>query len=112
MIQFLIFSAYALPDPDLIQDKEFNFQMNSDTESFEEITESDLQELQARKSPVSDTSDTLTYGSLCSNLNDENEKDVYLTVSDIEKSGKQVSEFLEKYVLGEWLGRFTNVKIN
>ncbi|XP_044748109.1 hormone-sensitive lipase isoform X2 [Coccinella septempunctata] len=91
--------AYAIPDPELIQHKEFNFQTNSDTESFEEITESDMQALQARKSPTSDSSDTLTYGSICSNLNDENEKDVYLTVSDIEKNEKQVSEFLEKYVL-------------
>ncbi|XP_045480729.1 hormone-sensitive lipase [Harmonia axyridis] len=91
--------AYAMPDPSLLQNKTVNGQANSDTESFEEITESDLQELQARKSPVSDTSDTLTYGSLCSNLNDENEKDMYLTVSDIEKSEKQVSDFLEKYVL-------------
>lgn len=43
-------------------------EQTSDTESFEEISESDLLELQAHKSPISETSDTLTYGSLNSNV--------------------------------------------
>ncbi|KAK9876534.1 hypothetical protein WA026_013907 [Henosepilachna vigintioctopunctata] len=90
--------AYAVPDPNQMC-KDFAFDNNSDTESFEEITESDLQELQAHKSPISETSDTLTYGSLSSNLNEENEKDVDLNQCDIEKSEKYVSDFLEKYVL-------------
>ncbi|KAL3265402.1 hypothetical protein HHI36_009608 [Cryptolaemus montrouzieri] len=91
--------AYAVPDPNLIQSKDGIFDNNSETESFEEITESDLQELQAHKSPVSESSDTLTDGSMCSNFNDEIEKEFALNTSDIEKSEKYVSDFLEKYVL-------------
>lgn len=56
----------------------------SDTESFEEISESDLLELQAHKSPISETSDTLTYGSLNSNL---------------ETSEKGLPDLLDKFVL-------------
>ncbi|XP_066257180.1 hormone-sensitive lipase isoform X3 [Euwallacea similis] len=79
----------------------------SDTESFEEVTESDLAELQAHKSPVSEASDTLTYGSL-NTLNstmedDLNEKDV--TSADIEKSQKCMADIVHKYVLGrDYLG--------
>lgn len=72
----------------------------SDTESFEEISESDLMELQAHKSPVSDASDTLTYGSLTDN-DDNNMTVVELNASDIEKSQKYMSELLEKYTLGK-----------
>lgn len=57
-------------------------------------------ELQAHKSPVSDTSDTLTYGSLNSNDDERNVKEIDLQPSDID-SQKYVSDFLEKYVLGK-----------
>ncbi|CAG9766982.1 unnamed protein product [Ceutorhynchus assimilis] len=70
---------------------------NSDTESFEEISESDLAELQAHKSPVSEASDTLTYGSLNSNLDELAEKDV--TSAEIEKSQKYMADIVHKYVL-------------
>lgn len=46
---------------------------SSDSDSFEEISESDLMELQAHKSPISETSDTLTYGSLNSQMEDKRE---------------------------------------
>lgn len=65
----------------------------SDSESFEEISESDLMELQAHKSPVSETSDTLTYGSFNSqdSRNDETVKG---------KNGESImSNLLEKFVL-------------
>ncbi|XP_018571617.1 hormone-sensitive lipase isoform X2 [Anoplophora glabripennis] len=89
--------AYAFPDR---KSKRKTTNSNSDTESFEEISESDLLELQAHKSPISDTSDTLTYGSLSSNVEDVNNGNTAdLTVSDVEKQQKCVSEFLEKYVL-------------
>lgn len=58
--------AYAVPGPNMKQIVSMDVD-NSDTESFEEISESDLQELQAQRSPVSDNSDTLTYTSLNSN---------------------------------------------
>uniref|UniRef100_A0A6P7FJU3 Hormone-sensitive lipase isoform X2 n=1 Tax=Diabrotica virgifera virgifera TaxID=50390 RepID=A0A6P7FJU3_DIAVI len=57
--------AYACPDPHMKQVSNDND--NSDTESFEEITESDLMALQAHKSPVSEISDSMTYESLASN---------------------------------------------
>lgn len=60
-------------------------------------------ELQAHKSPVSETSDTLTYGSLNSGGEDDKNKDIDLQQSDIENSQKYVSDFLEKYVLGMFL---------
>ncbi|KAJ8913019.1 hypothetical protein NQ315_002034, partial [Exocentrus adspersus] len=87
--------AYAFPDSKT--KNKATSSSNSDSESFEEISESDLLELQAHKSPISDTSDTLTYGSLTSNV--EEEKTVDLTVSDVERQQKYMSEFLEKYVL-------------
>ncbi|RZC40443.1 hormone-sensitive lipase [Asbolus verrucosus] len=95
--------AYACPDPaKTTKSGVANCDQTSDTESFEEISESDLMELQAHKSPVSETSDTLTYGSLNSNggEDDKNVKDIDLQASDIENSQKYVSDFLEKYVLG------------
>lgn len=49
---------------------------SSDSDSFEEISESDLMELQAHKSPISETSDTLTYGSLNSQMEDKRELDL------------------------------------
>lgn len=100
-MEFLLFIsgilAYACPDPKLVKDVTPN-ENSSDTESFEEISESDLMELQAHKSPVSDTSDTLTYGSLSSNAGDV-EKNMDLSAIDIEQSEKYVSDYLEKYVL-------------
>lgn len=53
-------------------------------------------ELQAHKSPVSETSDTLTYGS----LTDNDATVVDLNVSDVEKSQKLLSEMVDQYVLG------------
>lgn len=63
---------------------------NSDTESFEEISESDLQELQAQRSPVSDNSDTLTYTSLNSNEAEN-------TANALKG---QMTEFLDRYNTG------------
>ncbi|KAG5869222.1 hypothetical protein JTB14_017442 [Gonioctena quinquepunctata] len=79
--------AYACPDEKL-KKKRVRTDSNSDTESFEEISESDLLELQAHKSPVSDT-DTMTYGSLMSNDEaDQNGRPVELNESEIEKGQK------------------------
>ncbi|KAJ8966873.1 hypothetical protein NQ314_003267 [Rhamnusium bicolor] len=92
--------AYAFPSKKLNQN--LSSGNTSDTESFEEISESDLLELQAHKSPVSDTSDTLTYGSLTSNTEEENNgkvKDLNDSEADVEKRQKYVSDLLEKYVL-------------
>lgn len=74
----------------------------SDTESFEEITESDIMELQAHKSPVSETSDTLTYGSLTDN-DDNNATVVDLNGFDVEKGQKCMTELLEKFALGKFI---------
>ncbi|CAG9859565.1 unnamed protein product [Phyllotreta striolata] len=63
--------AYAVPDPNVKQFASNSDADNSDTESFEEISESDLMELRAQRSPVSEQSDTLTYESL--NSEDEPE---------------------------------------
>lgn len=87
--------AYACP-PDISTQHDCPDAFNSDTESFEEISESDLAELQAHKSPVSEASDTLTYGSFVSNV-DVNEKDV--TSAEIEKSQKYMADIVHKYVL-------------
>lgn len=87
--------AYAYPEPKNKKDTP-NSNNTSDTESFEEISESDLMELQAHKSPVSETSDTLTYGS----LTDNDATVVDMNVSDVEKSQKMLSEMVEEYVLG------------
>lgn len=89
------FEAYAVPDTKLMQKPPS--EGTSDTESFEEISESDLMELQAHKSPVSETSDTLTYGSLTSADDNLNENGT----ADADNGQKYVSEFLEKYVLGK-----------
>ncbi|XP_067012042.2 hormone-sensitive lipase isoform X2 [Anabrus simplex] len=83
----------------------------SDTESFEEVSESDLMELAAHKSPMSELgSDTLTTVSLTS-LQSKPEVDQALPAvsekrgaekaegGDAGTSEKYVSEFLEKYVL-------------
>ncbi|KAJ3659164.1 hypothetical protein Zmor_010868 [Zophobas morio] len=92
--------AYACPGAcGEMQNRGATSEQTSDTESFEEISESDLMELQAHKSPISETSDTLTYGSLNSNDDNRNIKDIDLQPSDIENSQKYVSDFLEKYVL-------------
>lgn len=83
----------------------------SDTESFEEISQSDLVELQAHKSPTSETSDTITYGSLNSPVDDLKAprqdleiSEIDVNVSDCDQSTSQnvnVSDFLERYVLGK-----------
>ncbi|KRT83155.1 hydrolase [Oryctes borbonicus] len=96
--------AYTQVDPNKV--KYMEQPINSDSESFEEISESDLLELQAHKSPISDTSDTLTYGSLSSQP-DEN-KDPKFCPPDLPNNGsnasndssqKYVSDFLERYAL-------------
>ena len=94
-----------------MQNRGATSEQTSDTESFEEISESDLMELQAHKSPISETSDTLTYGSLNSNDDNRNIKDIDLQPSDIENSQKYVSDFLEKYVLGMYFARFLEKRI-
>lgn len=102
-------SAYACP-PDSQALNTLDL-YNSDTESFEEITESDLAELQAHKSPVSEASDTLTCGSLNSNMDDLNEKDV--TSAEIEKSQKYMADIVHKYVLGrDYLGSIFSSSYN
>lgn len=79
---------------------------SSDTESFEEVSESDLLELQAHKSPISETSDTLTNVSLSSQPMSTSSKPSENTVTELKEddknkgeSQKYVDEFLEKYVL-------------
>ncbi|ENN72419.1 hormone-sensitive lipase isoform X2 [Dendroctonus ponderosae] len=88
--------AYACP-PELLAANNSAMLYPSDTESFEEISESDLAELQAHKSPVSEASDTLTYGSLNSHMDDLNEKDV--TSAEIEKSQKYMADIVQNFVL-------------
>ncbi|XP_077302659.1 hormone-sensitive lipase isoform X2 [Arctopsyche grandis] len=66
----------------------------SDTSSFEEVSESDLVELQAHKSFTSDhLSDTLSGASLSS------EHKTLVTPTNEDRSQQYVSDFLEKYVL-------------
>lgn len=79
---------------------------SSDTESFEEVSESDLLELQAHKSPISETSDTLTNVSLSSQPMSTSSKPSENTVTELKQDNKEkaesqkyVDEFLEKYVL-------------
>ncbi|XP_030747220.1 hormone-sensitive lipase isoform X2 [Sitophilus oryzae] len=72
---------------------------SDDSESFEEVSESDLAELQAHKSPVSEASDTLTYGSLNSANLDDLDNKVDLTSVEIEKSQKLMADIVHKYVL-------------
>lgn len=101
-------SAYTYIDPSKINSEENR--VNSDSESFEEISESDLLELQAHKSPISDTSDTLTYGSLSSQP--EENKDQKFSPPELPNnsnnitsnvsSQKYVSDFLERYALGDF----------
>lgn len=57
-------------------------------------------ELQAHKSPVSETSDTLTYGS----LTDNDATVVDMNLSEVEKSHKFISEMVDQYVLGRYIG--------
>ncbi|XP_076257350.1 hormone-sensitive lipase isoform X1 [Rhynchophorus ferrugineus] len=81
----------------------------TDLDSFEEVSESDLAELQAHKSPVSEASDTLTYGSLTSNVDDVNDRDA--TSAEIEKSQKYMADIVHKYVLGrDYLGSMFSSK--
>ncbi|XP_021913537.1 hormone-sensitive lipase isoform X3 [Zootermopsis nevadensis] len=65
----VILVAYACPSKDDITSTSSNTKTlleGSDTESFEEVSESDLQELAAHKSVLSNDSDTLTTVSLAS----------------------------------------------
>jgi hypothetical protein len=65
----LYVAAYACPSKDDITSTSSNTKTlleGSDTESFEEVSESDLQELAAHKSALSNGSDTLTTVSLAS----------------------------------------------
>lgn len=56
-------------------------------------------ELQAHKSPVSETSDTLTYGSLNSQTEDLKEQD---TIKEKSKEiDPSLSDILDKYILGK-----------
>lgn len=69
------------------------------TESFEEISESDLLELQAHKSPTSEMSDTLTYGSLTSQTDDTRDLS---TIKEPDFTGSDTSQkfdLLDKFVL-------------
>jgi hypothetical protein len=65
---FLYVTAYACPSKDGMSRTSSNTKTleDSDTESFEEVSESDLQELAAHKSALSNDSDTLTTVSLAS----------------------------------------------
>lgn len=102
-----IFTAYACPDPSLIDKNDMDMNLSTgncvispDTESFEEVSESDLLELQAHKSPVSETSDTLTNVSLSSQPSDSSKTaENTITENKNATSEKYVTEFLEKYVL-------------
>lgn len=99
-----------VPNSRDIERNGINDEINSDTESFEEISQSDLVELQAHRSPVSETSDTITYGSLSSPTIDNKEapkqidiSEIDFNVSDCDQSTSQnvnASDFLERYVLG------------
>lgn len=64
----LCVAAYACPSKDEISKTSSDSKTleGSDTESFEEVSESDLQELAAHKSALSNGSDTLTTVSLTS----------------------------------------------
>ncbi|XP_060532409.1 hormone-sensitive lipase isoform X2 [Cylas formicarius] len=84
--------AYACP----IGQPELGGGYHSDTESFEEISESDLDELQAHKSPVSDASDTLTYGSLTSNPEEEIDGK---GAEEIEKNEIYATRIVQEYIL-------------
>lgn len=95
--------AYACADHLTTSKSDLNAQQNgglssSDTESFEEVSESDLLELQAHKSPISETSDTLTNVSLSSQpISTSSKNNTY--AENKEQSQKYVADFLEKYVL-------------
>lgn len=114
--------AYACPNPSLSDQKEnTSFReptttaegsdltpmsgtglTESETESFEEVTESDLMELVAHKSPVSDVSDTLTTVSLASSQLSKPEADQFLdqqNMNDLKKDLKLDLSNNEKYVL-------------
>ena len=64
---FVCDTAYACPSKDISRTSSNTKTLEgSDTESFEEVSESDLQELAAHKSALSNGSDTLTTVSLTS----------------------------------------------
>ncbi|KDR22472.1 hormone-sensitive lipase isoform X2 [Zootermopsis nevadensis] len=90
--------AYACPSKDDITSTSSNTKTlleGSDTESFEEVSESDLQELAAHKSVLSNDSDTLTTVSLAS-LQSKAEAD-----HTVENNGapNPAECYMEKYVL-------------
>lgn len=100
-----------------------NGDSTSDTESFEEISQSDLFELQAHKSPTSEASDTITLGSLNSPLAEDDgqafmEMDSHFDMnasSGVEQSGRLsfMPDLLKKYVLGTYylVGHYLNRSI-
>lgn len=95
MSKIVYCTAYACPES--LKEKNGS-ESTSDSESFEEISESDLMELQAHKSPVSETSDTLTYGSLNSQTEDTKEQDgMKEKNNDIDP---MFPDMLDKYILG------------
>lgn len=81
---FIILLAYTCKDVTKTNN-------NSDSDSFEEISESDLMELQAHKSPVSETSDTLTYGSLNSQMEDNKKDDDDFPTNTLGNSNKNIT---------------------
>lgn len=95
-----LLKAYICPDPQRIKKSTNSGLSTQSEESFEEISESDLVELQAHISPSSDT-DTLTYGSL-SSQQETSKTEVVDDDTRPRTSQGNVSEFLEKYVLGEF----------
>lgn len=97
---YSVILAYAIPDMNKIKSTD----MTPETESFEEISESDLVELQAHRSPVSNTSDTLTYESLGSQV-DENRYGISdetrnTSVTESNSSQKYADDFFHKFTLG------------
>lgn len=106
----LFFVAYICPNMSKNRAPGLSGSSSQNSESFEEISESDLVELQAHKSPTSDT-DTLTYGSLSSQPEiegkDENGHNIKVRDASVLEtahpttSQQYVSDFLEKYVLGK-----------
>lgn len=100
-----LIKAYVIPPinrepPNALKNGEYT----SDTESFEEVSQSDLVELQAHKSPVSDASESITCGSLSSPTADTKDtiKPTDSEIDIVSESTTQTvnpSDFLERYVL-------------
>ncbi|KAK4886221.1 hypothetical protein RN001_002492 [Aquatica leii] len=104
-----IIKAYVLPSK--VNGNQINQLANgeysSDTESFGEISQSDLVELQAHKSPVSDASESITCGSLSSptvELKDINKQDlnqIDIVSESNQNTGRSTTsvDLLDKYIL-------------